>query len=183
MISDEQRGTPMTNRQPTDVKNLDQYGNPPLEWNQARALLDTQTESDHPAWLGTVDPDGSPHATGVGTCWYDGDMYFVSGPGTRKSRNIAGNPAVTIATSLKGMDLVLEGNASQVTDPEILEKIAELYRAEGWPVKVDGTVFTAPYTAPSGGPPPWNLYRLTAQTIYGVGGVDAPKATRWRFEG
>ena len=91
----------MTNRQPTDSKNLDQYGNPPLDWDRVRALLDAQSESDHPAWLGTVDPDGRPHAAGVGTVWFDGDMYFVSGPGTRKSRNIAGNPAVSIATSLK----------------------------------------------------------------------------------
>ena len=172
----------MTNRQPTDIKNLDQYGNPPLEWSRVRTLLEAQSESDHPAWLGTVDPDGRPHATGVGTCWFDGDMYFVSGPGTRKSRNIEGNPAVTIATSLKGMDVVLEGNAARVTDSEILEKIAELYRAEGWPVKVEGSVFNAPYTAPSGGPPPWNLYRLAAQTAYAVGGQDAPQATRWRFD-
>jgi hypothetical protein len=171
----------MTNRQPTDSKNLDQYGNPPLDWDQVRALLDAQSESDHPAWLGTVDPDGRPHAAGVGTVWFDGDMYFVSGPGTRKSRNIAGNPAVSIATSLKGMDVVLEGDASQVTDPDILEKLAERYRAEGWPVEVEGTSFIAPYTAPSGGPPPWNLYRLTAHTVYGVGGENAPQATRWSF--
>jgi hypothetical protein len=109
-------------------------------------------------------------------------MYFVSGPGTRKSRNLAGNAACTIATSVKDMDIILEGTARQVTDQKTLEKLAEIYRSEGWPVHVEGTAFSAPYTAPSGGPPPWNLYRLAAHTAYGIGGEVAPQATRWRFE-
>ncbi|WP_425456974.1 pyridoxamine 5'-phosphate oxidase family protein [Actinomadura hallensis] len=41
-------------------------------------------------------PDGRPHAAGVGALWYDGDLYFTSGPGTRKSRDLAANPACSL---------------------------------------------------------------------------------------
>lgn len=173
----------MTTRQPSGIKNLDQYGNPPLAWNHARELLEAQPQLgiDFPTFLGTVDPDGRPHAAGIGACWYDGDMYFVSGPGTRKSRNIAGNRACTITANLKGLDLVFEGDASQVTDTQTLEVLAALYGASGWPAEVVGTQFTAPFTAPSGGPPPWNLYRLDARAVYGVATEEPGGATRWRF--
>ena len=42
-----------------------------------------------PCFLGTVRPDGRPHAAGVGVAHYDGDLYFTSGPGTRKARNLS----------------------------------------------------------------------------------------------
>ena len=39
-----------------------------------------------------------------------GDLYFTSGPGTRKARNLVANPACTLSVSLDGIDLVLEGD-------------------------------------------------------------------------
>ena len=39
--------------------------------------------------MATVRPDGRPHSAGVGAVWVDGALYFVSGPGTLKSRNLA----------------------------------------------------------------------------------------------
>ena len=41
--------------------------------------------------------------------------------------------------------------------------------------------FTAPYSAPSAGPPPWYLYRLTFDTVFGVATAEPYGATRWRF--
>ncbi len=41
-------------------------------------------------------------------------MYVVAGPGTRKARNLEAHPACTVAVSLPGMDLVLEGTAASV---------------------------------------------------------------------
>jgi Pyridoxamine 5'-phosphate oxidase len=109
-------------------------------------------------------------------------VYFQCGPETRKARNIAANPVCTMSVSLPGMDLVFEGEAERVTDPPTLEAVAARYRDEGgWPVQVEGDAFTAPFTAPSGGPPPWHLFRLTAHTVFGVAGVEPHGATRWRF--
>jgi hypothetical protein len=68
-------------------------------------------EPDVGFFLGTVRPDGRPHAAGIGAVWHDGDLYFTSGPGTRKARNLASNPACTISVELPGMDLTLEGDA------------------------------------------------------------------------
>ena len=170
----------MTDRQPTETTNLDIYGNAPLEWSRAlKALSEPPTNVTH--FLGTVGSDGRPHAAGVGALWVDGDLYIVSGPRTRKSRNLAANPACTISVPLTGIDLVLEGEATRVTDAETLERVAARYSDGGWPAEVDGDAFTAPYSAPSAGPPPWYLYRFTFHTAYGVAGAEPHGATRWRF--
>jgi len=43
----------------------------------------------HHVFLATTRPDGNPLAAGVGVGWHEGDLYFNSGPGTRKARNLA----------------------------------------------------------------------------------------------
>lgn len=169
-------------REPIETVNLDTvYGAPAIPWSYPRDLLDGGAfKSTHAAFLGTIRPGGRPHAAGVGAAWHDGDMYFQTGPRTQKARNVAANPACTISASLPGIDLVFEGDAQRVGDAVTLEAIAEIYRDGGWPVQVEGDAFLAPYSAPSGGPPPWHLYRVTFHTVFGVGG-DPAGATRWRF--
>jgi len=174
----------MTEREPVEVTNLDQYGHPPLLWSQARdGLASSVAGHEIDYFLCTTRPDGRPHAAGIGALWHEGAIYFVSGPETRKSRNLAANPACTIAAHLEGIDLILDGEASRVVDRPTLDRLAGAYRKVGWPVEVEGDAFTAPYTAPSGGPPPWHLYRFTLETAVGVGGEEPGGATRWRFAG
>jgi Pyridoxamine 5'-phosphate oxidase len=170
----------MAEREPTDARNLDRYGSPALPWSRARDILAVPSQTDR-FFLGTVGPDGRPHAAGVGALWFDGDLYVVSGPGTRKSRNLAANPAATISAALRGIDLVLAGEATRVTDGPTLERLAGLYRAQGWPAQVAGDAFTAPYSAPSAGPPPWHLYRFAFHTAFAVASEEPSGATRWRF--
>jgi hypothetical protein len=173
----------MPDREPIEVTNLDRYGSPALPWSRPRDLLTADTPSpDMAFFLGTSRPDGRPHSAGIGAVWFDDDLYFVSGPQTRKSRNIAANPACTISVRLDGMDLVLEGDAARVTDQPTLERLAAVYRDGGWPAEVEGDAFTAPYSAPSAGPPPWYPYRLTLHTAFGVASAEPHGATRWRFE-
>jgi hypothetical protein len=177
----------MTDLKPSETTNLDRYGNAALPWSRPHDILaappkDGPPGGDHSSFLATTRPDGRPHATAIGALWYDGDMYFTSGEGTRKSRNLAENPVATIAMNLEGIDLVLEGDVSRVTDKETLETLAALYRKEGWPADVEGEAFTAPFSAPSAGPPPWDLYRLTFHTAFGVATAEPHGATRWRFD-
>ncbi len=175
----------MTNREPIESKNLDIYGDPVLPWSRARSLLEKSPAGpDLTFFIGTAQPDGRPHAAGVGALWYDGDLYFTSGPQTRKSRNLAVNPACTISVSLKGLDLVLEGEATRITDKPTLEALAALYRnaGSGWPVEVKEDAFTAAFSAPSAGKPPWYLYHFTIHTAVGVATAEPNGATRWRFE-
>jgi hypothetical protein len=171
----------MAERTPIDVKNLDIYGNDALDWSRARDIFAIPRGPEATFFLGTVGPDGRPHAAGVGALWHDGDMYIVSGPETRKSRNLAANPACTISAHLDGIDLVLEGEATRVTDRPTLEALVAAYRESGWPAEVEGDAFTAPYSAPSAGPPPWYLYRVTSHTAFAVATVEPYGATRWRF--
>jgi hypothetical protein len=173
----------MTDLVPVELTNLDRYGSAELPWSRPRDLLAASpTQSGIAFFLGTSRPDGRPHAAGIGALWLDGDLYFTSGPETRKARNLATNSACTISVRLEGIDLVLEGEATRVTDQPTLEEAARLYREGGWPADVEGEAFTAPFSAPSAGSPPWHLYRFTFHTAFGVATAEPYGATRWRFD-
>src|ERR1022692_2168459 len=155
----------MTDRQPSEVTNLDRYGNPVLPWSRPIYLLAFGPNGPLVGFfLGTVRPDGRPHAAGIGAVWHEGDLYFTSGPGTRKARNLASNPACTISVKLPGLDLTLDGTATRVTGPAIRGRGAGISRDIGWRAGVTGDAFTAPYSAPSAGPPPWHLYLFAFHT-------------------
>jgi hypothetical protein len=172
----------MTDRQPRAVTNLDRYGNAPLPWSRAHDRLAVgSVGADIPVFLGTVGADGRPHAAGIGLAWFDGDLYLTSGPGTRKSRDLAAQPACTLSIRVEGIDLVLEGEARRVSDQPTLEQVAGLFREGGWPAEVEGDALTAPYSAPSAGPPPWQLYRFSFHTVVGVATAEPYGATRWQF--
>ena len=107
----------MTDRTPVEVTNLDRYGTLPCRGaGRTISSQPAQSDPDITWFLGTVRPDGRPHSAGIGALWYDGDLYVTSGPAARKARNLAANPACTISIKLEGIDLVLEGEASRVTD-------------------------------------------------------------------
>jgi hypothetical protein len=173
----------MSEQEPTRTVNIAGYGLPAVPWGRPRDLLASCTpRPDTPFFLGTCGPDGRPHSAGIGALWLDGELYFVSGPATRKSRDLAANPACTISVRLPGFDLVLEGEAARVTDRETLEQAAARYREGGWPAEVEGDAFTAPYSAPSAGPPPWHLYRLRLDTAIGLATEQPAGAMRWHFD-
>jgi hypothetical protein len=172
----------MSELAPVDTTNLDRYGDAALEWSRARGALGAVPTPDVTHFLGTCRPDGTPHAAGIGAQWLAGDLYFTSSPAARKARDLAVNPLCTISVRLPGIDLVLDGTAARVTDPETLEQVAAGYRAGGWPAQVDGDALTAPFNAPSAGPPPWQVYRFTFHTVVGVATTEPYGATRWRFQ-
>ena len=177
--------------EPVETTNLDIYGHAPLPWSRVRHLLEAGQgdatvggggEVNRTFWLSTVGPSGQPHLTGIGALWIDDQVWFTSGERTRKSRNLAANPACAVAVSMAGFDLVIEGRATRVTERASLEKLAAAFRAQGWPAEVAGENLTAPYSAPSAGPAPWHLYVLAADVAFGVAGVEPFGATRWRFK-
>ena len=171
----------MTAREPSETANLSRYGEAALPWSRALAAMSVPPKEDLTWFLGTVRPDGRPHAAGVGALYLEGDVWFTSSPAARKARNLAANPRATVSVRLGGLDLVLEGVAVRVTDGPTLETLAARYREGGWPVEVEGDAFTAPYNAPSAGPPPWNLYRFTFDTVFGVATAEPYGASRWRL--
>ena len=165
-----------------DQKNLaDLYGLAPIPWSRALEALESAEPRTQTPFLATTRPDGRPHVAALGALWDNGKVYFVSGPGTRKSRNLAENPACVIAMSLRGIDLVIEGVAERVTDDATLHRLAKRYADQGWPPTVEDGAFTYDYSAPSAGPPPWDLYAVTPTTVVGVLSDEPGGATRWRF--
>jgi hypothetical protein len=137
----------------------------------------------HTTWLTTLNPDGSPHLTGVGALWVEGSYWFETGQSTRKGRNLARDPRCSMAVATHEFDLVVDGTAELVTDAATVARLASIWAAGGWPCEVDesGIALTAPFSAPSAGRPPWSVYRVTAQSASAVATVEPGGATRWTF--
>ena len=175
-----------------EATNLaDLYDLPLVDWAPIEARLaqgmtqapGTGGPNRHTCWLATINPDGSPHVTGVGAIWVDDAFWFETGETTRKGRNVARDPRCTLSVSTDDFDLVVEGEAQKVTDPATVAAMAERWAAEGWPCRVDdtGEALTAAFSAPSAGPPPWHVYRLVPRTATALSTVEPGGATRWRF--
>src|SRR5436309_15001715 len=106
-------------------------GLPPVDW---AAVVDKLEAGSAPAadgvnsrttWLATVNEDGSPHVTAVGALWLDGTVWFQTGAGTRKGRNVARDPRCSIAVSIRDADGVIEGDAARVSVPGAVARIAK----------------------------------------------------------
>ena len=169
----------------------DIYGTPLLEWSKIEERLgqgltqapDAGGPNRHTCWLATINPDGSPHVTGIGALWAEGTFWFETGRNTRKGRNIARDPRCTLSVATREFDLVVEGRADLITDPTTVAAMAARWAAGGWPATVDetGSALTAEYSAPSAGRPPWFVYRITPKSATALLTVEPGGATRWRF--
>jgi PPOX class probable F420-dependent enzyme len=175
-----------------EAKNLaDLYDLPTLDWEPISARLDagismapgTGGPDRHTCWLATIDADGSPHVTGLGALWVDGSFWFETGETSRKGRNLARDPRCTLSVSTHEFDLVVEGTAAVVDDPAIVADLASRWAPE-WPCRVDesGTALTADFSAPSAGPPPWKVYRLTVERATALQTIEPGGATRFSFD-
>ena len=70
-------------------------GATPTPWAEARDLL----EKAEVYWLSTVRPNGRPHVTPVVSVWLDDALYFCTGPGEHKAKNLARNTHLSISGS------------------------------------------------------------------------------------
>ena len=161
---------------------------PPVDWAPVAHKLEERARPKPDAhnawttWLTTLNEDGSPHVTPVGAMWLDGTFWFQTGA-TRKGRNVERDPRCSVAVSVPGADVVLEGDAVHVTEPASLARIAKAWADDGWPAEVDetGSGITAPFNAPLQGPPPWNVYRIEPRSAIVTLGTEPGGLTRFRF--
>ena len=175
-----------------DATNLaDLYDAPLLDWDRIKVRLDqgltqapgTGGPNRHTCWLATINPDGSPHVTGIGALWVDDAFWFETGDRTRKGRNLARDARCTLSFATGDFDLVVDGEAGKVTDVATVADIAARFAADGWPCRVDdsGVALTADFSAPSAGPPPWFVYRIVPAAATALLTVEPGGATRWRL--
>jgi hypothetical protein len=164
-------------------------GLPPVDWAGIVTKLESGSAPapDGPnartTWLTTLNEDGSPHVTPVGALWLDGAFWFQTGSGTRKSRNVERDPRCSMALSMRDADVVIEGAASRVTEPTAVARAAKAWADQGWPAEPDhsGTGITAPFNAPTQGPPPWNVYRIQPNSAIVMLSAEPGGLTRFRF--
>jgi nitroimidazol reductase NimA-like FMN-containing flavoprotein (pyridoxamine 5'-phosphate oxidase superfamily) len=103
----------------------------PTPWSVGLA----QVSAADTFWLSTVRPDGRPHVTPLIAVWHGEAIWFSTGSGERKARNLAKNPSCVLMTGCSdltegALDVVLEGEAEQVTADAELEAIAAAFAAK-----------------------------------------------------
>src|SRR4051812_2198509 len=164
-------------------------GLPPVQWDAVIEKLDSRlppapdAHNSRTTWLTTINEDGSPHVTAVGAMWLEGTFWFQTGSGTRKCRNVERDPRCTVALSIRDTDVVIEGDATRVTEPGAVARVAKAWADQGWPAEPDesGSGITAPFNAPAQGPPPWNVYRIEPRSATVVLGIEPGGLTRFKF--
>lgn len=146
-------------------------------WSDGRRRL----EEAEVYWLSTVRPDGRPHVTPLISVWMDDALYFCTGPGERKAKNLEHNARCILTTGSnalnEGLDLVVEGDAVQVADEAKLRRVADQYRAKygkEWDFDVENGAFAHDgHTA--------IVFEVAPQQAFGFGKGEHGQ-TRWRFE-
>lgn len=99
-------------------------------WADAQRVLETAELF----WLTTVRADGRPHVTPLVAVWQGDALHFCTGGEEQKAINLRANPHVVLTTGCntwdRGLDVVVEGDAVQVTDQPTLRKLAEAWRSK-----------------------------------------------------
>jgi len=155
-------------------------GTTALPWTDAEEQLQTADVF----WLATVRPDGRPHVVPVLALWLDGSLYFLTGHGEQKVKNLATNSRVSVTTGRndlsEGFDVVVEGQAGAVTDDAEMGRVVQAFAVkygEGWRLPIDQVLF----------------YEVTPSKVFGFGRRDGRvgppsgrgemfNQTRWRFQ-
>jgi PPOX class probable F420-dependent enzyme len=135
-----------------------------LPWSWAAERL----ASSHNYWLATTTPEGRPHVMAVWGIWHGDALYFSTARDSRKARNLARNPHCVVCTENAKEAVIVEGQASLVTDSAIMTELPQAYLAkygEGLPADA-------------------SVYQVQPQVVFGFieeGEQFAGTATRWRF--
>jgi nitroimidazol reductase NimA-like FMN-containing flavoprotein (pyridoxamine 5'-phosphate oxidase superfamily) len=101
-------------------------------------------------WISTVRPDGRPHVTPLVAVWQRSSLYFCTGASEQKGLNLSRNPHCSLTTGNNtwnaGLDVVLEGRATRVTDDSVLQVLADAWDSKyhgDWHYEVSNGAFHA----------------------------------------
>jgi hypothetical protein len=124
-------------------------------------------------WFSTTRPDGRPHAMPAWAVWLDGALYFDGSPETRRMRNLAANPAITVHLESGDQVVIIEGQALAAGRPDaaLAQRLAAAFEGK----------YGAQDYHPS--PSQWDDGGLwLMRPTVGFGWTEFPKAlTRWKF--
>jgi hypothetical protein len=145
-----------------DATNLAElYSLAPLDWAPIQARLEAGIgqapgaggPNRHTCWLTTINPDGSPHVTGIGALWADGAFWFETGERTRKAANLVRDPRCALSVATADLDQSGSTNPAGHSPPS---------SAHRRPVRHPGSS-----TGCSCGPPPGSRRRNRAAPLAG----------------
>ncbi|MFB8227615.1 TIGR03618 family F420-dependent PPOX class oxidoreductase [Cellulosimicrobium sp. NPDC055967] len=110
----------------------------------------TLVAGPHVAHLATVLPDGGPHVVPLWVGWEEDRLAFLTGPGSRKARNLARDPRVAVSVTETGNPYVMATLRGRVV--EVLDDDA------GWAVvdRLPSSTPAAPTRAERSGTPTWS---------------------------
>jgi hypothetical protein len=171
----------MPDREPkTLLSSFSSPGAVATAWVQGRQTL----QDAEIYWLSTVRPDRRPHVTPLLGVWVNGALHFCTGPTERKAKNLIENRHCILTTGcndLHGLDMVVEGLATRVTDKGELGSIADCFETKY------GPHFQAPDGTWSGlgdairGGDGVLVFRVDPSTAFGFGKGEPFSQTRWSF--
>jgi hypothetical protein len=121
-------------------------------------------------WICTTRPDGRPHSIPVWGFWLDGGLCFGTGRSTRKARNLADNPAISVHLESGDDVVILEGAAVELdlSNKAMRKKLDAASRAK--------------YKMPLMVIPESVLYCVRPRVVLAWTESDFPNnATRWQF--
>ncbi len=139
-----------------------------LPWSWAEERL----TASHDYWVATVRPGGGPHVMPVWAVWDAGCLWFSSGLGSRKARNLDLDPRLTVTTDNAREPVVVDGTAERVADLEARTRFIGLSNAKY------GTDYSVDFLDPAVN----GTYRVTPRWAFGLLESDfAGSPTRWVF--
>jgi pyridoxine/pyridoxamine 5'-phosphate oxidase len=137
-----------------------------MVWDEVRDRL----AKERNYWVATTHPDGRPHVMPVWGLWLDETFYFATDTASRKGRNLAANPNLVVHLESGDDVVVLEGSATEVIEPSLLQRFVDAYEMK-YQFRPDVNSITA------------KVYCLRPRVAFAWHEKDFPQsATRWSFD-
>jgi nitroimidazol reductase NimA-like FMN-containing flavoprotein (pyridoxamine 5'-phosphate oxidase superfamily) len=154
--------TPIMYGQPAPATSL-------LPWSWATQRL---TDAKH-YWVATARRDGQPHIRPVWGVWLDDGFWFSTGG--LACRNLTANDRVTVHLEAAHEVVIIEGSATDVSDPDALRHVCSVYSAK-YDYPIEPTDEGVRDTEGNAGP----AYRVVPQVVFGWE-HELSSPTRWTF--
>lgn len=94
-------------------------------------------EREQNIWLASTRPTGRPHLVPLWFVWAGGCIYLCVGSASVKMRNLAANPAVSLALESGSAPVVIEGRAVSLTRPWPEEVVLGFLQKYDWTITTD----------------------------------------------
>lgn len=105
-------------------------------------------EGTNIAHVATLLPDGAPHSVPLWVGLEDGRIVFLTGPGSRKARNLERDPRLAISITDREKPFVMAQVRGRVVERlegdaafEVIDRLAHKYIGEPYPLRTDRIVY------------------------------------------